>query len=468
MTVTLGLRFDRMTTKYGTGKVYEFASSPEQINGPPPVLRDRAGSGNVFDFKTWSPRLGLAYALTEDNKTVARASYGRYYMPLSLEYLRRFGPDVPPLTEAYQIFEVGPWSAVDTNGDGSIDSVETRNAARKVYGLTPLSVESRTIDPSWTLNVADNVKDQYTDEISLNFEREVARNLSVSAAYIYKHSANLMANVPINRVTGQDWQYDRIPFTTLSGQTVQLYSIKHLDYNGDGVIDGADIAWTDDNGTFRVQNMTSFDGVKAERNYHGLQFVLSKRYSDRWQALGSFLYSSSNGMARRSLRQDVNVEGPMFWDDNWMGSLNQTINNLTGPLPFTPKFEFKLSGSYMIPRLEVDLGGRLRMMTGRPMWQLETYPQKTQWGGPDNGAIDPGGGNIVGVSDPVYLPTRSLFDLHLDKVFKFQNQSVHIVVDGFNVFNVHTPTDVDMLWEYGKVTAIPASRRWRLGLKYEF
>jgi hypothetical protein len=470
LTVTLGLRFDRMTTKYDKGKVYQFLKTPEEINGPPPVLRDRAGSGNVFDFRTWSPRLGVSYALTSDNKTVARASYGRYYMPLSIEYLRRFGPDAPPLNRVTQFFEVGPWSIVDTNGDGNIDSLETRAAARKVYGLTPFKEVPETRDQSWTLNVGKNVKDQYTDEMTFNVEREIARNMSVTAAYIYKHSANLFANVPINRTTGQEWQYDRIPFTTESGQKVSLYSVKHLDYNGDGVIDGADIAWVGANGSFRTQNMPSFDGIKAERNYHGLQFVLSKRYSNRWQAQASFLYSSSNGMARRSLRQDVNVEGPMFWDDNWMGTLNQTVNNLTGPLPFTPKYEFKLSGSYQVPIVEVDVGARFRMMTGRPMWKLEIYPQLTQWGGPSDGVIDPGGsGHIVSGSDPVYLPTRALFDLHLDKVFKIQaNRSVHLVVDGFNMFNIHTPTDMDTLWEYGKVTAIPQSRRFRFGLKFEF
>ena len=46
----------------------------------------------------------------------------------------------------FQMFEVGPWSDVDTNGDGEIDTIETRNAARKVSGLTPLSEEVRTID----------------------------------------------------------------------------------------------------------------------------------------------------------------------------------------------------------------------------------------------------------------------------------------------------------------------------------
>ena len=36
----------------GRGKVYDFVTSPEQINDPPPVLRDRAGTENIFDFKT--------------------------------------------------------------------------------------------------------------------------------------------------------------------------------------------------------------------------------------------------------------------------------------------------------------------------------------------------------------------------------------------------------------------------------
>jgi hypothetical protein len=313
------------------------------------------------------------------------------------------------------------------------------------------------------------VKDQHTDELTLNVEREVARNVSVSASYIYKHTADLFANIPINKVTGQEWEYDRVPFTTLSGQQVLLYSVVQRDYNGDGEINTDDIVWINDNNTSRVQNMPTFDGIKPRRDYHGVQFVVNKRYSDRWQALASFLYSRSYGMARRSLRQDINVEGPMFWDDNWMSSLNQTINNLDGPLPFTPKYEFKLSGSYLIPRVEFDFGARLRMQSGRPVWQLENYPQHTEFGDPPGGVIDTGGlDQLVGVSSPAYLPKRTLLDLHFDKVFKIQNQSIHFIVDGFNVFNSFTPTDVDPIFEYGKVTAIPQSRRFRFGARYEF
>ncbi len=470
LTVNLGFRFDHMTTKYDEGEVYQLLTSPDQITTGLDVLRSRQSTGNIFDFKTGSPRLGVTYALTEDGKTVIRAAYGRYYTPLSIEYLRRFGPDVPPLTRDFQMFEVGPWSQVDTNGDGVIDTLETRAAARQVAGLTPISEESRIIDNSWTLNVAPGVKDQHADEFTLNFEREVARNLSVGATYIYKHTTDMLVNIPINRETGQQWEYERKPFTTLGGQEVSLYSIVQKDYDQNGVIDGDDIAWIGDHGSYVVQNMPEFDGIKPKRDYQGLQLVMRKRYSDNWQALVSFLYSNSSGFGRRTLRQDINVEGPMFWDDNWMSSLNQTINNLDGPLPFTPKYEFKLSGSYHIPKVEVDIGGRLRTASGRPLWRVETYPQLTQFGGPEDGIVGPGD-SIVSVPSkgPDYLPSQALLDLHLEKAFKFNNsQRVQFIVDGFNLFNTFAPTDADPHFEYGKVTAIPSPRRFRFGARFEF
>jgi len=273
-------------------------------------------------------------------------------------------------------------------------------------------------------------------------------------------------------VTGQEWEYERIPFTTSSGQTVQLYSIVLRDYNGDGEVNSDDIQWISDNTTSRVQNMPAYDGIKPQRDYHGFQLTLHKRYSDRWQALASFLYSRSDGMARRTQRQDFNVEGPMFYDDNWMASLNYTINNTEGPLPFTPKYEVKLSGSYTIPRLEVDLGARLRLHSGRPMWLTESYPQHTPFGDPPGGVIDPGGiDRIVAVdpNNPDYLPTEALLDLHIERAFKLgATRKIHVVLDGFNVFNSNTPTDIDVQFEYGKVTAIPTSRRFRFGARYEF
>ncbi|MFZ2054203.1 MAG: carboxypeptidase regulatory-like domain-containing protein [Candidatus Aminicenantales bacterium] len=475
LTFNLGLRYDRMTTKYGEGKVYDYVTSADEINGPPPVLRDRASTDNIFDFKTLSPRLGLTYLLTSDGKTVFRASYGRYYMPLAVEFLRRFGPDMQMTNLYYQIYMI-PWDIADSNGNGYIEIYpfdgnpsELQEAVRQIYGRDPIEERLSQVDGSWTLNVAPGVKDMYTDQISLNIEREIAKDFSVSGTYIYKHAANLFVNVPINRETGEEWEYERIPFEIEPGNTVNLYSIINKDYNGDGVVDGLDIAWIGENNTFRVENQQAYDGKKAQRTYQALQLVFNKRYSNRWQGLASIVYSWSNGTAQRTMRQNDNMMGPMVTDDTWMGNLNYTINNMDGPLPFVPKLEVKASGSYTVPYVELDLGLRFRMHTGRPVWEWLGYPTLTQWGGPEGAAINPGGlVRVITNTEPTYLPTLAILDLRLEKAFRIKSYgAVHVVLDILNLFNRANVTNID-IGNWGRITGLTDARRFRLSFMYQF
>jgi len=488
LTVNLGLRYDRITAKYGHGYEYEPLTSPTDIANPT-VLRVRADTPDIFDFRTWSPRIGLTYQLTKDAKTVARASYGRYYMPITVEYLRRYGPDCPLVTSVYQRYLV-PFSVADANGDGFIDASETRASARWIGAgvaagtLTPYL--ENTLAPrdlfSYRLNVASGLKDQFSDQFTLNLEREFFKDFSVSATFIYKHSGNLFANVPVMRTSvpalglsaGDFWPYDRVSYTTLEGKTVELYSIKVLDYNGDGVADAADVAWVGANSAYQVMNMSAIQsliGAKAKRDYQGYQLVFTKRYSNRWQMLASLLYSHSNGMANRIYSQDMNFEGPMVTDNNWMSSLNYTVDNMTGPLPFTPKFELKISGSYTIPKVELDLGLRFRMHTGRPVWQLEALSEITQWNypGPSGSVLEGGIGSIVGETTPQYLPAQAIVDFRLEKTFKLAKYgSFNVILDVFNLFNSNTPTSLDYQWEYGRVNAILDPRTFRLSFLYQF
>src|SRR4030067_991076 len=120
------------------------------------------------------------------------------------------------------------------------------------------------------------------------------------------------------------------------------------------------------------------------------------------------------------MRQNDNMMGPMVTDDTWMGSLNYTINNMEGVLPFVPKLEFKASGSYTIPHAELDLGVRFRYHTGRPLWKLENYPAHSQWGYPEGSVISGGLNRIVGTTEPTeYLPALAIFDFRLEKASRF-------------------------------------------------
>lgn len=483
LTVNLGLRYDRMTSKYGEGKVYEQPSTPEGINDPPPVIRDRQGTDNIFDFKNWAPRIGLTYALTRDMKTVFRANYGRYFLPVNTESLRRFGPDMPEATVHYLFYKI-PFNEVDMNGNNYVDSWEVTDAARKLADPKYLSPGDRpswrsefeTVDYSWKLNVQEGLKNQYTDQFTLNLERELFSDFSAGVTYIYKKTKNIFVNWPINRVTGQDWEYKRVAYTTAYGQKVELYGIIWKDYNGDGKIDGADVGWVGTNTDRAVRNMPEIDGFKPQRTYQGLQLTVKKRYSNRWQMMASFLLAKSDGMAARTIRQDFNVEGPMVFDTLWVAGLNSTINSMAGPLPHTQKYEFKASGSYLIPYIELDLGFRFRYNSGRPLWPLDVIPVHTQWGYPPGSVINTGDNYIVSIDpkDPWYLPHEAILDLRLDRGFKLgEVGTLRVALDMLNVFNENAAVNAGYGGAHepqiGRVSGVTfPSRKFRLSVLFQF
>lgn len=475
LTLNLGLRFDNMSNKYGTGKVFAQPADPHFDINDLQVVRDRQGTDNVFDFNNWSPRIGGTYSLTADNKTVVRANYGRYYAPVGLENLRRLGPDMPQGTIDTLFYNI-PFDQVDTNHNGVIDPGEVTAAARLLKDMDPYDQTSRVTDPSWRANVAPGTKNQFVDQWTVNFEREVVKDLSFSATFIHKRTGNILVQFPINSATGLPFEYERVPYTTHNGANVDLYSIVLKDYNGDGVANGADIDWISQNTDYEIINLQAIDGKSPERTYDGLQFAVTKRFSNRMQMLGSFLYSTSNGPANRNNFQDWNIEGPMIMDTGWFRSLNASINNMEGPLPFTPKYEFKLSGSYMIPKIETDFGVRLRYASGRPYWFLEEIPIIASYNfdsPPPGGVIDPDGSPIIVGVDPNHpeiLPSSTVFDLRFSKTFGFAgSQSVIVDLDCFNIFNNNSVTNANYDTQPGLVTAVTApSRKFRLGLSYQF
>jgi hypothetical protein len=482
ITLNLGLRIDKMTNRYGTGHVFEQPTDIHADVSNLKVTRDRSGTGNIFDFTNLSPRIGGTYALTGDGKTVVRANFGRYYAPVGLENLRRIGPDMPRLNTFTQYYNI-PWDQVDLNNNGFIDPQEVTSAARLLKDLAPINSGdfesfSNESDPSWQLNVAPGTKNQHLDQWTINFEREIVKDLSFSATFIYKKTDDILVNIPINAATGDLFEYERVPYTTGYGQSVNLYSVVMKDFNGDGTIDVNDLEWISNNTAYEVRNLNNvgLEGIKGDRTYKGLQFVMTKRFSNRAQMLASFLYSRSNGPANRNNFQDWNIEGPEIMDTTWVLSFNQLINNLEGPLPFTPKYEFKVSGSYLLPKIDTDLGLRLRFSTGRPYWFLQDYAQVATWNfdDPPPGAVVDTGGipTFVAVDPkhPVFLPSSLIVDLRFGKIFALGGQqSVMVSVDCFNIFNSNSVTNAEYYSRPGVVTAVTTpSRKFRLGLGYQF
>jgi len=508
LTFNLGVRYDRMTAKFGKGQMLKQPTTPEGFAGTLDVLRERKGSGNLFDFKCLSPRLGVTYQLTNDQKTALRASFGRYYTPLGVESFGSGGPDQDRSYSTTQFFLI-PWEGLDMNGDGAIFDSETVEATRRLLegGLTPINAIITTpsgdeidlrdqfdiYDPSehpWHLKIHPGLKNQHTDQYTLSLEREIFRDFSVALTYIHRNTKNMIVEWPINKVTGQPWEYER-KTQVVNGQEVSLYSIVLKDYNGDGVIsngDKGDVHWVGENMDIEWRNMPDMDGKKAQRLFQGLQLTFNKRYSNRWQLMGSLLWNSSSGIAARNKRQDqdYNLEGSNIWSDSWVAGLNQTINNMEGPLPFTPRFEFKLNGNYTIPVIEVDLGLRFRMHTGRPAWVLmelgDRINEKTDLADAEflAHAVLLSGRGMEGQlvaqdpKKPLYMPVLQILDLRLEKAFNLGPGKLHFIFDAFNVFNSQDVTNAytkkieGPINTVGQITGIVAPRKLRAGIMYEF
>jgi hypothetical protein len=469
----LGGRYDRMTAKYGEGAIYEFPTTPDDVNHPT-LLRTRKGSGDIFDFKTFSPRLGLAYTLTQDRRTVLRAHVGRYFAPLGVESLRRFGPDMEKEKLEDWLYLL-PVSEVDLNHNGKIDFDEVRPAYRLLPGRMPDMLRSSTMrDPSWSLIVAPGTKSPYTDQFEVSLQRQLGRDFAIEGTGIYKRSKNFISLRPFNKTTGLDWEWASEPYTASTGFNTKAWHIVAKDYNGDGKVDIDDSKYVLSNTAYRAVNVSSFDGQSVHRDYQGLQLVFTKRYSGRWQGLAGINWNHSSGIAPRMLDQNWYIDGPMIMDTPFGTSLNDYQNNLDGPSLMTPRLMVKVNGSYTIPRIEADFGLRWRFDTGRPFWAIEPIPTFAPWSGSTDGVFLTGNTNsqIVAsdVKHPDWMPSSSIFDLSIGKTLKaVHGTQLFISLDVLNAFNENSPNIIGFhTGDYGRVYSIVQPRTYRAGVKLMF
>jgi outer membrane receptor protein involved in Fe transport len=506
LTLNLGLRYDKMTAKFGEGgEMLMQPLTPAAWKEDLVATRSRAGSDNLFDFNNWSPRVGLSYDITGDGKTVFRASFGRYYTPIGVESFGSGGPDLNREYLLQQFYSI-PWDGLDLNDDGYITGSEFANAARQIPNLTPINAETesgdfrniwRSSDPSWGLSIDPGLKNQHTDQWTLNLEREIFKDFSLGVTYINRVTKDVIVQWPLNQATQEPWEYE-VKTQVINDQEVSLYSIVLKDYDGSGEINGDDITWIDDHQDFQWRNMPDFPNyaggptVKANRAFDGFQVTFKKRYSSRWQLMGSLLWNSSDGFAGRNKRQDqdYNMEGTNIWSDQWLGGLNQTVNNMTGPMPFTPRFEFKINGNYTIPKIEMDVGIRYRLHTGRPAWVLADVQQLASWNYDDatpeqraHWVILTTGGysqQLVAQAgdDPLYMPVMSILDLRLDKSFNLGgDKKLRFMLDAFNLLGSKAVTNAMSktigqggieVRSVGRVVGLVPPRTFRLGVLFQF
>jgi hypothetical protein len=337
-----------------------------------------------------------------------------------------------------------------------------------------------TRNPGWTLQVEPGTTSPYTDQFNLSIQRQLGKDVAIELSYIYKKTQDFLVMQPFDPNTGEFYEYEGRDYTTWTGYDTTVWSIVLDDYNGDGTADWQDAKFVVDNGmdNMKVKNLDSWNGQDVDRTYQGVQLVLNKRYSNRWQAMFAINYTSTDGFYPRPVDQGQYIDIPQQMNTPFGSSANHYQNNISGPALMTPEWMAKLAGSYTIPVIETDFGFRLRYDSGRALfpiqdlaanryaaWMEEGYSPDmlllTEWhdfmvaDNPDNND---------------WIPATTIVDLSLNKRFGIgRGMGIGVALDLLNAFNEDSPSSVGFgAGDYGRVYGLVPPRIFRLGLKFDF
>lgn len=312
LTINVGVRFDR--------NLGEFPDEPLLSRNPIGDFPEWEETGEyvpgfeVLEWNNVSPRLGFAWVPGADRKTVVRGFYGIFY-----------DGNVG-----------GNWSTPPPSG-GPILQQWWYNAGTGEYDF-----------PGWSFRAQDSGYDPdlrapRTDQVTFGVERELRRDLSLGAQYVYKYGKDL---VGWNLVGGV---WDEVPFTDpFTGNTYTLLSLV-------------------ESPTYRKGNSPGVVPPGAEdkywQQYHGVTLTLKKRPrpGSSWGIHASYTWQRSEGSIPTSLTQTQ--FNPLYGNTSGRDP-NSRINSdqrLQGERPHM----IRVMGTFRLPH-DIDFNAVVNLQSGRP------------------------------------------------------------------------------------------------------
>jgi len=375
LTLNLGLRYDRFTSYYPAQSSSPNLTFPDLF--PPQHF---PASGNLVEWNNVSPRVGLALDVTGHGTSVVRFSYGRFYKMEGTGIVET----VNPVGFAGQ-----GYSWTDTNGDGIPQVSEWKDPANFLFAFGGTSTH---IDP--------HLSRPYSDEISATYERQVWRDLRVSAAYYYRTKKNLVGLKNLAQPTSN--------YTAVTGFTNDVTGQPLTLYNLNTAPPAPNILLT---------NISELN----DNAYHGVEFDAVKRMSSHWQLLAGFTIQRQKGVFCCAGYSDDALN-----DD--FNDPNKDINRRNNYLNNDATYVFKVDSSYQFP-WKFHSSVNFQHYTGFPFQPTEVFTGLNQ--GPETVILQPAG--------VLRLPSVNLLNLRFSREFVFGDRwHVEPLIDLFNLTNAQT------------------------------
>ena len=423
ITVNWGLRFDYYRDFYPDQTI-----EPEGVaalaSATDPRLLDFFATKNitgktVAESFTVGPRVGFAWDVGGNNKSVVKGYFGRFYFNSSPDTLGALENPVGTAMLRYRFN--------DLNGNRLLD------------GQQELGTFLSTQGGAGFVRIDRDIKRPYSQELSAHFEQEVFEGLSARASYVYKNIRNDWAEVDLLRVGAYT-----IPVTV-------------TDPGPDGVT-----------GTGDDQQLQVYDrppGVGSDRtftnptdpaynsDYSTIEFALNRRFKGRWMALTAFGYTwldQFHGVTSTTSALDSIGLGKAY---NW------NPNNRINALQTSTLWNYKLIGRYVFP-YEIGVSGSYKLQSGRP------------WGRTMSVSL-PNSGSQTVLTEPANAqraPNVGIFDFRVDKTFSAGRYGrLTGMLDVFNAANSAAVTNFRITTvRYKEIIALLDPRVIRLGFRWDF
>ena len=430
LTLNLGLRWGRARASVN--------ALAQQGNAILPVfLPDITGTAvkDVLDVSAVTPRIGMAYALDAERKTLLRASYGAFTSQMNATA----GNFLSTVTYRGVYF----YDVVDTNGNRTVDASEIAGREpENWYGFDINNPGSAT-----TIHKVGDYGTPLTHELQLGLDRELARNFGVSGTFTWR------------RFTGFNWRNNEelvgtnyVESTPLTGThpvigdySVPIFIASRVPANRAATV-------------FR-----SRDGYS--QRFVGFELAATKRLSDRWMARLGF---SNNDHREYFDSNAARVDPtPSLANPNKDGGIvmrSSLGSGKSGIYQVLPKYQFIATGLYQA-RWGINLAAN---MVNR------------------QGFATPYHRNQVATADPVTrlktvllvddvgerrLPSVTSLDARVGKEFAFRRARFNVDLDLFNVLNTATVLGREYnlrLTTANNVLEIMNPRVLRLGARFNF
>jgi hypothetical protein len=404
VTVNAGVRFDRYHAFVG-----------EQVKEQGPF--GNAGAFDAVDVLTWAsfaPRLGIAWDLRGDGKTVAKATYGWFNHVMTEDFAAAYNKNTRTTTN-YR------WR--DLNGNRDYDPGEVN--------LDPNGADFISVSGATNNILNPDLEQPVTHEVSLSLERELMPNFSAKMMYVYKRQNNLYRDINVLR-----------PY---SAYTIP---ITRVDPGADGLTgtgdDGGPLTLFDYDPAFRgsafVGNSPRNSPDDRDDNYDTIETSVSKRMSNRWELMATYSATKNH---------------------RWQIAIPQNPNEEINALDDTWDWYAKVVGTYQLP-FGIYTSGFFQHLSGATL--RRTYVFR---GIPNSSTItvplEAFGGRR--------LDSQNSLNWRASKRFEVGGQrKLELNVDLFNALNANTvlATTVASGPSFGAITEITPPRIVRFGATFSF